>query len=159
MFERKLRKTVRNIVENEYIKDQSIYDIVGKKMGDIFPNNPGINKIRNKIITYAKFFEGGEEFKGYYSSKEYLRMEGYESGSMMRDYPIPFMKMGKTNVDNRGNTIIITKYEEERPLIITKYDALSQESFDELDGVIIPSPDQNSMRDGNIYVVFFNFPD
>jgi hypothetical protein len=44
-------------------------------------------------------------------------------------------------------------------LIITKYDALSPESFAELDGVIIPAPDQNSMREGNIYVVFFNFPD
>jgi len=159
MFERKIRKTVREIMEQEYIKDQSVYDIVGKKMGDIFPSNPGMNKIRNKTITYAKIFEGGEEFKGYYSSKEYLRNEGYESGSMMRDYPIPFMKMGKTHVDNRGNTIITTKYEEERPLIITKYDALSPESFAELDGVIIPAPDQNSMREGNIYVVFFNFPD
>lgn len=159
MFEKQLRKAVRNVMQEEYIKDQSVYEIVGKKMGDIFPFNPGINKIRNKIITYAKFFEGGEEFKAYYSAKEYLRMEGYESGSMMRDYPIPFMKMGKTNVDHRGNTMIVTKYEEDRPLIITKYDALSEESFNELDGVIIPAPDKNNMREGNIYVVFFTFPD
>lgn len=159
MFEKKLRKAVRKLMQEEYIKDKSIYEIVGKKMGDIFSKNPGINKIRNKIITYAKFFEGGEEFSAYYSAKEYLRMEGYDSGSMMRDYPIPFMKIGKTNVDNRGNTMIITKYEEERPLLISKFDALSDESFEEIDGVIIPSPNKNSMRDGDVYVIFFNFPE
>lgn len=146
-------------MDQTYIKDQSIYEFVGKKMGDVFPNNPGINKFWDKTITYAKIFEGGEEFKGYYSSKEYLRMEGYESGSMMRDYPIPFMKMGKTSVDNRGNTLIVTKYEELRPLIITKIDALSQESMAQLDGVILPASDEFTMRDGDICVVFFNFPD
>lgn len=158
MFERKIRKKVRDIMESEYVKDQSKYDIIGKKVGDIF-NGPGSNKIRNKIITYAKFFEGGEDFQGYYSAKEYLRFEGYESGSMMRDYPIPFMKQGKTALDNRGNTTIVNKYDEERPLIISKFDSLSEENINELDGVIIPSPNKQSMKDGDIYVLFFEFPD
>ena len=71
MFERKLRKVIRKIMESSYIKDRSVYDIIGKKVADIF-SGPGINQIGDKTITYAKFFEGGEDFQGYYSAKEYL---------------------------------------------------------------------------------------
>jgi len=157
MFERKLRKAVRTIMETTYVNDQSVYEIIGKKVGDLF-SSPGVNQIRNKVITYAKVFKGGEDFKGYYSAKEYLRNEGYEAGSMMRNYPIPFMNKGKSKLDNLGNIIIVTKYEEDRPLIITKFDSFSQENLNEIDGVIIPAAGSD-MREGDIYVLFFEFPD
>ena len=158
MIEKNLRKAIREIIEENYIKDVTAMEIIGKKMGDVF-SGPGTNQLGNRTITYAKLFEGGSEFSGYYSAKEYLRNEGYESGSMYMNWPIAFMLKGKTRLDNRGNTMIVTKWEEERPLLITKFDALSQENIDELDGVIIPAPDGSTMRDGNVFVVFFVFPD
>jgi hypothetical protein len=55
--------------------------------------------------------------------------------------------------------MIITKYGEERPLVITKYDRLSRENWDEMDGAILVDPENPDFRDGNTYVIFFNFPD
>jgi hypothetical protein len=75
------------------------------------------------------------------------------------DYPIAFVEKGKTGVDDDGTTMIITKYGEERPLVITKYDRLSRENWDEMDGAILVDPENPDFRDGNTYVIFFNFPD
>lgn len=158
MSEKKLREAIRNVFFENYIKDVTAMDIIGKKVGEVF-FGPGTSQISDKTITYAKLFEGGTDFSAYYSAKEYLRNEGYESGSMYTNYPIGFMLKGKTKLDNRGNTLIVTKWEEERPLLTTKYDALSQESFNMLDGVIIPAPGENTMRDGDIFIIFFVFPD
>lgn len=158
MLEKRLRKAIRNIIEENYIKDVTAMEIIGKKMGEVF-SGPGSLQLDGRTITYAKLFGGGSDFSAYYSAKEYLRMEGYESGSMYLNHPIAFMLKGKTKLDNRGNTMIVTKWDEERPLLITKFDALSQENIDELDGVIIPAPGGSTMRDGNVFVVFFVFPD
>jgi len=88
-----------------------------------------------------------------------LGNEGYDKGSMQMDYPIPFMKKGKTGMDDDGTTMIITKHGEERPLIITKYDRLGRKNWDEMDGAILPDPKNPDFRDGNVFLVFFEFPE
>lgn len=158
MSEKQLRNTIRKVFSEEYIKDVTAMDIIGKKVGQVF-FGPGTIQLGTKTITYAKLFEGGKDFSAYYSAKEYLRMEGYESGSMYMNFPIGFVLKGKTGLDNRGNTMVVTKWDELRPLIITKFDALSQEAIDELDGVILPAPGDNTMREGDVFVIFFVFPD
>lgn len=135
-------------------------NIIGKKVGDVFGSIKGVNMISDKVITYSKFFDGEEDsFMGQRDATDYLKNEGYDCGSMFMDYPIPFMKKGKTGVDDSGSTMIITKHGEERPLVITKYDRLSRENWDEMDGAILVDPETPSFRGGNVYVIFFNFPD
>jgi hypothetical protein len=135
-------------------------NIVGKKVGEVFSKLPGINIIGDKVITYSKFFEGdGSSFSAISHAEKYLDDEGYDKGSMQMDYPIAFVEKGKTGVDDDGSTMIITKYGEERPLVITKYDRLSRENWDEMDGAMLVDPENPDFRDGNVYVIFFNFPD
>ena len=135
-------------------------NIIGKKVGDVFGAIKGINIISNKVITYSKFFEGKEDsFMGQHDAINYLNNEGYDCGSMYMDYPIAFMLKGKTGVDDRGSSVITTKHGEKRPLVITKYDRLSSENWDEMDGAILVDPETPSFRGGNVYVIFFNFPD
>jgi hypothetical protein len=135
-------------------------NIIGKKVGDVFGSIKGVNKISDKVIAYSKFFEGdGESFTAIGNAEDYLKSEGYDKGSMYMDYPIAFVEKGKTGVDDDGTTMIITKYGEERPLVITKYDRLSRENWDEMDGAILVDPENPDFRDGNTYVIFFNFPD
>ena len=135
-------------------------NIIGKKVGDVFGSIPGINIIGNKLIAYYKFFQNnGGSFDAFYNAQSYLEDEGYVSGSMMMGYPIPFMMKGKTGVNDSGSTIIITKFGEERPLSITKFDRLSGKNWDDMDGVILPDPKNSNFRDNNVYVIFFNFPE
>lgn len=135
-------------------------NIIGKRVGEIFSTIHGINIISNKVIVYSKFFESnGDSFSAMYEAEEYLRKEGYDKGSMYMDYPIPFMRVGKTGVNDNGSTIIKTKYGEERPLIITKYDRLSKENWDDMDGALLVDPENPDFRDGNVYIIFFNFPE
>jgi hypothetical protein len=35
---------------------------------------------------------------------------------------------------------------------------LSKENWDEMDGAILPDPENIDFRDGNVYLIFFNFP-
>ncbi len=74
---------------------------------------------------------------------------------MYMNYPIPFMLRGKTGIYEDGNTIITTKWGEERPLIITKFDRLGKKNWEEMDGVII----SEDFRNGDVYLLFFNFPE
>ena len=135
-------------------------NIIGKKVGDVFGSIKGVNKISDKVIAYSKFFEGdGESFTAIGNAEDYLKSEGYDKGSMYMDYPIAFVEKGKTGVDDDGSTMITTKHGEERPLVITKYDRLSRENWDEMDGAILVDPENPEFRDGNTYVIFFNFPD
>lgn len=144
----------------EMIISGGMDNIIGKKVGDVFGTIKGINIISNRIIKYSKYFEyNGVSFNAIHDAKEYLKEEGYENGSMYMSYPIPFMKMGKTGVDERGSTIITTKHGEKRPLVITKYDRLSKENWDDMDGAILADPNDPDFRDGNVYVIFFNLPD
>lgn len=134
-------------------------NIIGKKVGDVFGSIKGINIIANKVIAYSKFFEGdGSSFSAIGDAESYLRKEGYDNGSMYMDYPIAFMRAGKTGVNDNGSSMITTKHGEERALVITKYDRLSRENWDEMDGAILVDPENPDFRDGNVYVIFFNFP-
>lgn len=135
-------------------------NIIGKKVGDVFGSIKGVDIISDKVIAYSKFFEGdGESFTAIGNAENYLESEGYDKGSMYMDYPIAFVEKGKTGVDDDGSTMIITKYGEERPLVITKYDRLSGKNWDEMDGAILVDPENPDFRGGNTYVIFFNFPD
>lgn len=135
-------------------------NIIGKKVGDVFGSTKGVNIISDKPIAYSKFFESnGSSFSAIRNAERYLESEGYDKGSMYMDYPIAFMKAGKTGVDDDGTTMITTKHGEERALVITKYDRLSRENWDEMDGAILVDPENPDFRDGNVYVIFFNFPE
>ena len=141
------------------ISSDEMGNIVGKKVGEVFSKLPGINIIGNKVITYSKFFEGdGNSFSAFGKAQSFLSLDDYVMGSMQMDYPIPFVEYGKTAISDSGAAIITTKYGEERPLVITKYDRLSKENWDEMDGAILPDPENIDFRDGNVYVIFFNFP-
>jgi hypothetical protein len=130
------------------------YSIIGKKVGEIFKDIPGINMISDKVITYVKVFENDEEFSAYSKSSEHLKNEGYDKGSMYMNYPIPFMEKGKTGISNSGDTMIITKHGEQRPLVITKYDRLNSDNWNEMDGVLL----SKNFRYDDVFIVFFNFP-
>lgn len=135
-------------------------NIIGKKVGDVFGSIQGVNIISDKPIAYSKFFEGdGSSFSAMSKAEKYLDSEGYEKGSMYMDYPIAFMKKGKTGVSDNGSTIITTKHGEERALVITKYDRLSKDNWNEMDGAMLVDPEDPDFRDGNVYVIFFNFPE
>lgn len=135
------------------------YSIIGKTVGEIF-NSPGVNMIDDKVIAYAKFFDGkGESFEAIGNAGTYLNSEGYDKGSMFMDYPIAFVKKGKLPMDDDGTTIITTKHGEERPLVITKFDRLSPSNWNEMDGAILPDPENPDFRDGNVFLVFFEFPE
>jgi len=140
----------KNLTEQE--TDNSI---IGKKIGDVFPNVKGINKISDKVITYAKKFTKGDDFSAITKAEKYLENEGYDKGSMYMSYPIPFMLKGKTGISDDGTTIITTKHGEKRPLVITKYDRLDRENWDDMDGALI----SNNFREDDVYLIFFNFPD
>lgn len=158
MSENGVRRAERKVFFEDYIKGVTAMEIIGKRIGEVF-FGPGTPDIGERTITYAKVFENGKDFSAYYSAKEYLRNEGYESGSMYMNFPIGFIYKGKTGLDNRGNTVVVTKWEEERPLMVTKFDSFSSETVQCLDGVIIPAPGENTMREGDLFVVFFVFPD
>jgi hypothetical protein len=142
-----------------YGDKETAMNIIGKTVGEVF-DTPGINIISDKVITYAKYFDGeNDSFNAISKAEEYLGNEGYDKGSMQMDYPIPFMKKGKTGMDDDGTTMIITKHGEERPLIITKYDRLGRKNWDEMDGAILPDPKNPDFRDGNVFLLFFEFPE
>ena len=135
-------------------------NIIGKKVGEVFGSIPGVSIISDKPIAYSKFFESdGSSFSAISKAEKYLSSEGYDKGSMYMNYPIAFMKKGKTGVSDSGSTMITTKYGEERPLVITKYDRLGRENWDEMDGAMLVDPENPDFRDGNVYVIFFNFPE
>lgn len=135
-------------------------NIIGKKVGEVFGSIPGVSIISDKPIAYSKFFESdGSSFSAISKAEKYLSSEGYDKGSMYMDYPIAFVEKGKTGVDDSGSTIIITKHGEERPLNITKYDRLDKDNWDEMDGAMLADPEDPDFRDGNVYVIFFNFPE
>lgn len=148
--------------------------IIGKTVGQTFPDMKNVlGGIENKMITYAKEFKSTGSFSAIGEAKKYLSSEGYVNGSMYMDYPIGFIKKGKfgyeDNMDIFGNSdtgdvipnnqpkssLIITKHGEERPMITTKWDRLGYEQIDELDGVIL----SQDFRDGDVYVIFFVFPE
>lgn len=142
-----------------YGDKETAMDIIGKSVGDVF-SSPGINIISDKTITYAKFFDGkGESFEAIGNAQKYLESEGYTKGSMQMDYPIAFVRKGKLPMDDDGATIITTRHGEERPLVITKFDRLSKSNWDEMDGAILPDPNNPDFRDGNCFLVFFEFPE
>ena len=159
-----MRKFIINESQLKFIKEmygdqETVMNIIGKTVGEVF-DTPGTNIINDKVITYAKYFDGeNESFRAMGKAESYLESEGYDHGSMYMDYPIAFMKKGKTGVNDRGNTMIITKHGEERPLIITKFDRLSNENWNQMDGVILPDPKNPDFRDGNVFLVFFEFPE
>jgi len=144
-----------NLVKRVLKEDETAYDIIGKKVGEVFPNINGVYAISDRVIVYSKFFTATKTFNAISNAEKYLKDEGYENGSMYMNYPIPFMLRGKTGIDDEGNTIITTKWGEERPLIITKFDRLNKKNWEEMDGVII----SDDFRDGDVYLLFFNFPD
>lgn len=155
-----LRESMSVGPEGELNISGGMNNIVGKKVGDIFGSVPGVGIISDKKIAYSKFFEGdGSSFSAISKAEKYLRDEGYDKGSMMMDYPIAFMMKGKTGVSDEGSTMIITNRGEERPLVITKYDRLGKKNWDEMDGVLLVDPENPDFRDGNVYVIFFNFPE
>jgi hypothetical protein len=127
--------------------------LLGKTIGETFPGKFKI--ISNKVIAYAKTFKAEGDFSAFYNAESFLKDEGYCNGSMQRDSPIGFIKEGKFGVDDSGSTIINTKYNEERYMIITKWDRLSKENIDGLDGVIL----SDNFRNGDVHVVFFIFPE
>lgn len=137
------------------------HDIIGKKVGEVF--NPkdfnGIYPIADKTITYAKFFpaKGEDNFTAHSNAESYLESEGYVCGSMYSDYPIGFIKEGKFGMSDDGtSSVIIDKWGNGRPFTITKWDRMSSELMDKLDGIMIPD---KRFRGGNAYVVFFEFPE
>ena len=147
---------LKYIIKRIVIENETQYDMVGKYVGDVFGDINGVKPIKDKIITYVKLFKNDDDdFSAISKAEKFLKNEGYDKGSMYMNYPIPFMYKGKTGIDDSGTTIITTKWGEERPLVITKYDRLGQENWDEMDGVLLSS----SFRNDDVYVVFFNFPD
>jgi hypothetical protein len=143
-----------SLLQNQLNENYTNYSIIGKKIGDVFKDVPGVNIISDKVITYVRVFETDKEFSGYNDASDYIKDEGYTKGSMYMNYPIPFMLNGKNGTNESGDTIITTKNGEERPLVITKYDRLNRDNWDEMDGAIL----SKNFRYDNVFVVFFNFP-
>jgi hypothetical protein len=147
---------LKEIVKKIIIEQETNMEIIGKKVSDVFNDYEGIHHIKDKTITYSKLFKHtGEDFSAINMSRNYLGSEGYDMGSMQRDYPIAFMINGKTGVNEYGNTVITTKYGEERPLIVTKFDKLNQDNWDTMDGALL----SKDFREGDVHVIFFIFPD
>lgn len=155
MNNRSLRYCINKLIKEELDSDTHI-NVIGKSIRDAFPQLQGINSIGDKIITYSKIFNAEEGFNSLHKAKQYLENQGYKNGSMYMDYPIPFIKNGKFGVDDLGTSMITDKWGENRPIVITKWDKLSQESINGLDGVIIPIT--KGFRDGGACIIFFEFP-
>jgi len=119
----------------------------------MFPNYGKAYGVGDRKVYSKRIFPSSEQgdesdtFRAINGAENFLKDAGYLKGSMALDYPIGFIRPEKTNDGD-----MITKHGEERAFIITKWDRLSQEQKDELDGIIIPNPD---FRNGGAAVLFF----
>lgn len=125
---------IKNPTQPEVLKD-----LLGSK-----------DKWTGRIIQYAVYFEPTGTFSALNTAKEWLNKEGYASGSMYMNYPIIFKK------DSGGNCSVTTKWGEQRPVAITKWDRISPAQFQQFDGVLEPV---DEFREGGVRVIFYVFPD
>jgi hypothetical protein len=66
------------------------------------------------------------------------------------------MDMPMLVVRGDSDTEVRTRYQgEERAAVITKWDRLSPNEYDQLDGVIVT--DEEGFRDGGVFVLLFNY--
>lgn len=125
------------------IKDPSQPEIIK----DLFGSK---DKWTGRIIQYAVYFEPTGTFGAIDSARKWLKEEGYVCGSMYMSYPIVFKK------DSGGDNIITTKWGEERPVSITKWDRISPPQYPQFDGILEPVDD---FREGGVRVLFYVFPE
>lgn len=153
--------------------DDTAKSILGKKVGDVFRGYDGANEIADKTITYAKHFPSSDPdgFDAIYAAEKYLESEGYDKGSMYFNYPIVFIKKGRFGVDTDSydvldadgvektiqstTSLIPTRYGEQRPVSMTKWERLSRDVVNQVDGVIM----SKNFRGGDVDVIFFIFPE
>ena len=140
-------KSIRRLIREtlEAVADKNTFmQIIGKNYVDVlnefFPLTKGYHsELSSKTITYAKYFDGmGRDFRASNEAEDYLKREGYVVGSMSSDYPIGFIKSKDV-------------------VSIGKWNNLSRHEIASLDGVMIPV--NGDMRNGNVVVVFFIFPE
>lgn len=127
-------------------------DLMGKTPAEIQASNPELQlntaKIINKPVQYAVEFKPTEDFRAIHLADKFLKDEGYVHGSMSMDMPMIVVK-------GDGDTEVMTRYKEERPVVITKWDRLSPSEYDQLDGIIVT--DEEGFRDGGVVVLLFNY--
>ena len=127
-------------------------DLMGKTPAEIQASNPELKlntaKMINKPVQYAVEFKPTEDFRAIHLADKFLKDEGYVHGSMNMDMPMIIVK-------GDGDTEIMTRYKEERPVVITKWDRLSPSEYEQLDGVIVT--DEEGFRDGGVVVLLFNY--
>jgi hypothetical protein len=136
--------------------DTTHMQVIGKRIGDAFPDTDGVNQIANKVITYAKRFEAkGHIFSAVDEAEDYLFKNGYIVGKLVeqKNFPIPFLRKGKLGFDSGGATIIQTKGTA-RPMLTTSWYKLDDDAINKLDGVII----SRDFDYDDAYVIFFEFP-
>ncbi len=154
-----LRNLIKKIINEAYIKDESVYEIIGKKTGDLFKGN-GIEPISNQTIKYSKFFEGDGTLQAFHSAKAYLKKDDYIVGTLKGDYPIGFIKQGKGKLDPANGDMLV--FDKENQLIrmsTAKFDVLSPHTIKILDGVILPTQSNDTGKKGDMLVLFFEFPE
>jgi hypothetical protein len=128
-------------------------DLVGKTPAEIQAEHPELEintaKVIKKPVQYAVEFKASEDFRAIHLADEFLKDEGYVHGSMNRDMPMLVVK-------GDGDTEIKTRHPgEERYAVITKWDRLSPNQYDQLDGIIVT--DKEGFRDGGVFVLLFNY--
>jgi hypothetical protein len=127
-------------------------DLVGKTPAEIQAANPELQfsnaKMINRPVQYAVEFKPTEDFRAIHLADKFLKDEGYVHGSMNRDMPMIVVR-------GDGDTEIKTSYGEERFVVITKWDRLSPNQYDQLDGIIVT--DKEGFRDGGVFVLLFNY--
>jgi hypothetical protein len=119
--------------------DKPIYrkDLVGKSAAECYALLYNYNDIK---VVYALHFEGLDDFMGVNNAENWLKVNGYTSGSMQMDSPIAFDKHGE---------------------YIPKWRAIPHDLIEVregLDGVIIPD-EEADFRKGGVILLFFKFPE
>ena len=128
-------------------------DLVGKTPAEIKSAYPELKlntaTMIKKPVQFAVEFKPTEDFRAIHLADKFLKDEGYVHGSMNMDMPMLVVR-------GDGDTEVRTRYQgEERAAVITKWDRLSPNEYDQLDGVIVT--DEEGFRDGGVVVLLFNY--
>lgn len=135
-------------------EDQKItrFDLFGMTPAQVKESNPNL-KINSaeyieKPIQYAVEFRSTGDFTAIRFAETFIREEGFINGSMNLDLPMLLVRGG-------ADREITTRHGETRAAVITKWDRLSPNEYNQLDGVLVT--DEAGFREGNVVALFFNY--
>jgi hypothetical protein len=127
------------------------FDLFGMTPDEIREAYPSIiissaDRIK-KPVQYAVEFKATDDFSAYRNAERFVREEGFVNGSMNMSAPILVVRGDKdTEVEIFGGGT--------RAALITKWDRMIGH-MDQLDGIIVT--DGDGYRNGNVFVLFFNY--